>query len=340
MRNRLAASEGSATQVPPATSAVLRRLVIFVVAVNLFLWAMVALALNRGRQESLADSRLTTQHLAQTLSISVASVLEKMEVGLAEIVARVERDLERGEVDGAELNQALRRQKPLILEFEDIWVADQNGEVHWGTNLPAGPPVRIGDRDYFRRAMRADSRLEISQPVVGRVTKAWSVLVAKRITRPDGSFAGVVLGSLRMIDYFGAMFAPIDIGPRSVIAVRGADMTIYYRWADGAQDEAQIGKAPISAEAQRVLATNLSYGTYIAVSGTDGVERTFSYRRATNYPLYVFVGQDIAESLSAWQREAAIDACLLLIFGVLSALHTWEIARRVKSLSSQSPGVP
>lgn len=235
----------------------------------------------------------------------------------------VERQIAAGSIQGESLNAYLKQQLRQIRDFEGMWVSDAQGFIHWGTEIPPGAPVHIADREYFQR-LRNDPglRFAISQPVIGRITKTWSILVARRINHPDGSIAGVALGSLRVVDYFIDMFSAIDIGKQGVNALRDAEMALIVRHPQVTSELGQIGSKSVSTQALAAIRNNPNSGSYVAVGAPDDIERAYSYQKVGDLPLYIFVGQGTHDLLSAWRREAFISLSLGIIFTLISILYT------------------
>src|SRR5437762_2805196 len=77
---------------------------------------------------------------------------------------------------------------------------------------PANPrSCNLTDRDYFRAHSSDDSvGTYIGGPTQGRTTGEWFVGISRRLSGPEGSFAGVVMGSLRL-SYFEQMFNDIAL---------------------------------------------------------------------------------------------------------------------------------
>ena len=315
-------------------NAINRRLVLGVMAVNVFVWMLAAVALSQSRRQYDAAAHISTQNLARSLSNTVTGVLGRIDVGLGAISLEVEEQLSGGGISTPQLTHHLAEHKRQLHEFEDIWVADADGNIRWGTQLPDGKLTNIADRDYFQHLKSTPtSGLAISKPVIGRITQAWSILIARRLDNPDGSFAGIVLGSLRVLDYFNEMFARFELGPRGVIAVRGTDMGLYteYTKSPGLRTNPP-GSARVSAATRQSVAQDPSSGNYLERDDADGVERSYSYQKIDRYPLYVFVGHDWEEMLAPWRRELISTLGLVLVFGLASFVYTRASCRRTTTM--------
>ena len=309
------------------------RLLVGVVLVNLFVYALAGFSLHEGRLRYERDAVVARQNLVHSLATNVAGTLDRLDVGLSSVAALVERDLAGGGIRSETLNTYLARQKPVIRDVLDLWVVDEHGDARWGSNIPAGRRINVADRAYFQAAARdMDGKLIVSNPVMGKVTNDWSFLVAKRINRPDGAFAGAAVGSLRPTPYFGSIFASIDLGANGLVTIRGADMTLYARYATSSKDALELGTKAIAGEATRAIGKNPQAGTYVGVSPVDHVERVFSYEKVSNHPLYVFVGQDTRDTFASWRDDVRTTLVFLLIFTTVSAIYSFTGYRSAKAL--------
>ena len=77
--------------------------------------------------------------------------------------------------------------------YNQIGVIDENGDYVL-SSLKDFKPVNLSDREHFRVHVERDTgELFISRPVLGRASGKWSIQMSRRISRPDGSFGGVVV---------------------------------------------------------------------------------------------------------------------------------------------------
>ncbi|WP_173201558.1 hybrid sensor histidine kinase/response regulator [Geobacter sp. SVR] len=304
------------------------RLFVLVSLVNIFVYSLVGFSLYQNHQQYMAQASVATQNLAQALEISVIGVLNKIDVALHSLARETERQLENNEINDRLLNQYMAEQHSQFPELEEIWVANAAGNVRWGTKLLPGKPVNISDREYFSRLLHSQgSRLVISKPVMGRITKEWSILACKRISNPDGSFAGVAFGSLRFVDYFSNLLLHIDIGQGGSITFRDQDLGLLVRYPQRSVRE-QVGSKQLSPKTLEMIRKDPKSGSYTAISGFDKIERTISYRKVDGYPFYVSVAQSTQDYLSPWKKEAAIALLLLVSFTLFIIIIAWMFYKR------------
>ncbi|MFC3695646.1 GGDEF domain-containing protein [Chenggangzhangella methanolivorans] len=207
-------------------------------------------------------------------------------------------------------------------------VLDETGEAVF--DAASYPPRKINnaDRDYFK-AHQAERGLGllISRPLVSRLTGAPIVVLSRRIDKPDGSFGGVALVSLKL-SYFDRLFARVGLGKQGAVNLYLDDGTRLMRHPYVAADiGANIAGAPtferFKSERQ---------GSFVATSVRDGVERRYEFTRVGELPLILNVALSSAEIEGEWRvRALVIGVVLAALCGLtiaLSLLFGRELRRR------------
>lgn len=315
--------------------ALLIRLVIGMILANVLALSMVAVYLVKSRGSYEKQTLTTTENLARALEINYAGRLDKINVALFALTNETERQLAAGGRVPAELNAYMARHRTATPELDGLWVSDGDGWIHEGTRVSADKPIDIRDREYFRRqAQQQATGLVLSKPVMGRVTKEWSILMSRRINQQDGSFAGIALGSLPFVKEFTGIFSTLDVGPHGVLSLRDEELATILRYPSTDKPAAQIGAKDISDEARAAVAQNPLGGSYRALSKVDGLERIFSYRKIGAYPWYIIVGISIDDMLVPWKREVWLLGTILLLFSLTSIFFARNILQRTEEMFS------
>ncbi len=209
-------------------------------------------------------------------------------------------------------------------------VLDENGDsILDASSLPARK-VNNADRDYFQaHKAHAHLGLLISKPVASRLLGAPIVVLSRRIDKPDGSFGGVVLGSLKL-SYFARLFDQIGLG-------RDGAINLYLR------DGTRIVRHPY---ADADIGTNLAGtpnferfvrergGTFVGTSVRDGIERHYAFTEVGDLPLVLNVARSTREIEAEWRAKALVIATVVLVLCgltvALSLLFGRELRRRAE----------
>jgi signal transduction histidine kinase len=314
-------------------TALLIRLVLGAILANFLAVALVAAYLVKSRSSYEQQALTTTENLARALEINYAGRLDKINVALFALANEAERQLDAGALVPSEMNAFIARHRTATPELDGLWVSNRDGWIHQGTRVTTDKPIDIRDREYFQRQAQQDSTgLVVSKPVMGRVTKEWSILMSRRINRRDGSFAGIVLGSLPFVKEFTGIFSTLDVGPNGSLSLRDEELATILRYPSKDMPAAQIGARDISDEGRAAVAQNPLGATYRAVSKVDGMERIFSYRKVGTYPWYIIVGISIDDMLVPWKREVRLLAVILLFFALASIFFARNILQRTEEM--------
>ncbi|CAG0961072.1 hypothetical protein RHDC4_00698, partial [Rhodocyclaceae bacterium] len=252
-------------------------------------------------------------------------------------------NIERQRAAGSDprlINEFLVRQNDRIRGLLSLRVSDAQGRVILGAG--ATPGINNGDREYFVRAREAtEAGLIVAKPVLSRINQVWVLIFARRLEKPDGSFDGIVYASIGL-DTIAAMFANIDVGKKGGIGLRDREMGLIVRVPELEGIGARIGDTNVSRTIKDYVAEGRTAATYTATTPADGVERTASFRRIGDWPLYTIVTLASDEYLAEWRRDTATTLILLLtlagasLIGGRVLLRTWRTQMRLVDDISRS----
>jgi diguanylate cyclase (GGDEF)-like protein len=154
-------------------------------------------------------------------------------------------------------------------------------------------------------------------------------VLSRRITAANGSFLGIVAGSIRF-SYFHELFGRLNLGPNDGITVLRHDATVIMRRPfDLDVIGRNLGDIP---GVMRALSEGS--GSYSGSGALDGVPRLLVWRDGTQ-PLVVLVGKPWSEILDLWRAEAIrIGATMLALISFVLAVTLFlarEISRRARA---------
>jgi signal transduction histidine kinase len=207
--------------------------------------------------------------------------------------------------------------------------------------LPA-VPLDLSDREHFRVHLNtAEDRLFISKPVLGRVSKKWSIQFTRKIFREDGSFGGVLVLSVDP-RYFTGFFSTIQVGRQGVIALAGLD-GVLRAGSSGTNPGVEITGVRLPGDRPYFNPFRPPAGIVRTRSSVDGIKKTFAYRRLKDYPLVVVVGngdQEIHASSTARrdsliQQGALVSSLLLAAFCLIAWFERKQQVLNEKLVASE-----
>lgn len=207
--------------------------------------------------------------------------------------------------------------------------ADEKGVLFLSSaGLPAnGPPVSVFDREHFQVHLKRNTdEVFISKPVFGRVSGKWSVQVTRRISKPDGSFGGMVVGSLSP-EQLSKVYSEIDAGQKYRIELVGLDGVVRASSGEGAF---HLGYDFSGSK----LLDNMKQAPkgILRYKALDERERMLvAYWKLGDFPLAVIVRQseDSIHSAATQNIMAQIGPTLILTLLVMATVF-WSANRQLK----------
>ena len=279
------------------------------------------------RRDAWDKAEQTSRNLLQVIERDIARNVEMFDLSLRAVVENL------GAPGIASLAPAMRQ---LVLfdraatarDMGVMLVIDERGEIV--EDIGAIPPRKgnYADREYFRvHRERTDLGLYVGRTIVSRLTGEAMLPFSRRIAKADGSFGGVVLGSLKLT-YFDHLFDRIGLGTDGAINLYLRDGTRIVRYPyDAADIGVNIAGSPTFERFVRERS-----GSFVGTSVRDGVERHYAFTQVGDLPLVLNVARSTREVEAEWRSKAVgIGATVVILCGLtigLALLFGRELARR------------
>jgi diguanylate cyclase (GGDEF)-like protein/PAS domain S-box-containing protein len=229
-----------------------------------------------------------------------------------------------------------------------VSVTDGKGNIV-ARSQPA-PASNIADRESFRRhAARDTGVLDISNPIISRISGRATILLSRRLNHRDGSFAGIVLVAVTP-EYFTEFYKEGDLGKDGSLGLLGLDGTYLARRVG---EQATTDSDPNGQQLAARAATN-STGHYVARGDFGRVTRVVAYQKVTDHPFIVMVAKGVDEALGDFyqNRKAYLGivtvatAMILGFFAIVTILairlqkHRGELKVQRRFLETLFDNVP
>ena len=285
------------------------------------------LMLHDLRQDAWEKAEQTSKNLLQVIERDIARNIEIIDLSLRGVIDNLKAP------GAAEASPELRQ---LILfdraatarDMGVMLVLDENGDSI--IDAAAVPPRKTNnaDRDYFQaHQARADLGLYISRPLVSRLTGTRMLVLSRRISKSDGSFGGVVLGTLKL-SYFTGLFNHLGLGLDGAINLYLRDGTRIMRHP---YNEADIG-VNIAGTPNFDRFVHEGAGSFVGTSVRDAVVRHYAFTGIGDLPLVLNVALAADEIEAGWRAKALVISLIVLtLCGLttgLALLFGRELRRR------------
>ncbi|MEF3065047.1 sensor domain-containing diguanylate cyclase [Pandoraea apista] len=301
------------------------------VGISVMVMAVAVALLYEGRLLVLARASDNQRNIVDVLERDLELNFQLYEASLDAVVTL----LARPDVDA--LPPGLRRE--LIFEragaarhVGSLVVLDENGNIviDAASELPRN--FNFSDRDYFK-VHRDDPHagLFVSGFIHSRLRdNAPTMVLSRRITRPNGSFGGVV--SLAVdIEYFRTLFNHIEVGQQGVILLLGKDGAILMRKP---YDPSVIGLTMAQTGRYEALPPGRDDRRIVPIRFL-GRDSMMSRRLLSNVPLTLIVVMSSEEILAPWHKRVIEFGGLFLLLNAgfvgASMLLAVQLRRRLRA---------
>ena len=310
-----------------------RRLILLALLVALGIGALFGQAIWAMRAHALRYAESTGANLAYALQQSIGTLLRNLDTSLQGLA----KDLENPQVMALSpdlRNRVLFDYSLRAAGLSAVLVLDAQGRLLLDSAGSSAEEVDFSDRDYFRAFQSGGHQgLFIGKPIRTRTTDRDCLPVSRAWFKKDGSFGGVVVGAIEL-DYFHALFAAVQLGPKSSLNLYQTTGALVTRLPQRDDDAGRN----IAGSSNLARITSSPRGTFTSRAVIDGVQRLYTFQQVADYPLVASVGQATDEILANWRRHAALVGgfALLLMLAclALAVLFVRELQQRQK-LTSQ-----
>jgi diguanylate cyclase (GGDEF)-like protein len=192
-----------------------------------------------------------------------------------------------------------------------ILVTDATGRIVIDSRTDVPPKGNLANADFFEvQRDRPAWGLYVSPPRASQLLNGEKVLyLSRRITAPDGSFLGIVLGAVS-VEYFHQLLAGLKIGSHGSAALIHTDGIFVMRVPDGA---ANVGhKLRRSGPFLKMMRS--AEGTFTDTASVDGVRRVYTFKHLSGLPLIANVAPAEIDIYAHWKTRAERVGAVMALY--------------------------
>ncbi len=269
------------------------------------------------RQNALEVARASSSNLVAAAGRDISRNIEIIDLTIQKVIERIQRP------DFPQLAPDLQRQ--LIFDqvataryFAAIGVTDEKDRVVYQSRMADPSVIRVAHLDYAKiHHERSDVGLYVSVPIKSPFGFGWAIVFSRRMSHPDGSFAGIVYVALSL-DYFTDLLRRMSLGPNGSMSLMRADGKLLVREPF---DERHLGADVGKAEIYRYYPKERSGSFQSSASPLDGVPRLYTFTQVGDFPITISVGRALQDVYAAWRyRALTIGIIVLVLTGAMIAL--------------------
>lgn len=209
-------------------------------------------------------------------------------------------------INAPRIHALMVQQSKLMPQLHGLFIYGADGRwIVTDKDVPPDTPNNA-DRDYFiYHRDHKDPRVRISNVVKSRSTGELIIPVSRRLNNPDGSFAGVILGTIKL-SYFMDYYGDFKIDDRGALVLTMRDGTILVRrpFMDSV-----VGQSLADSEIFKRYLLTANQGIAEIKAVVDGTYRLYAFRALSSYPLVVQAGLERILCRAVASRSAQIRTC-------------------------------
>lgn len=300
------------------------------------IWTISAISLTTillwmGFERNQAGRLQELRHMSRALAEHTARSIDPVNQALRVVAQRLTDLPARDSAELVALDRVVHERLTGVPQALGMMVFDADGRGIVDSASLRWRPADISGSAVFRQH-RDDSsdEMRINVPDIGRVTGAPVILMSRRISHADGSFAGLVVAIVDTM-YFAEFYGAVRNGAGTFMALYRDDGIML---AVDPYDDTAIGRS----DAHRPLfMTHLPLGRdgSFSVNVLTSNWRLAGYRHVESYPLVMTVQQSQWSALSTWWIDAAVIEGLGLFATVLLCVVLLSLARAAAQREDQ-----
>ncbi|MBN8928975.1 MAG: hypothetical protein J0H19_20405 [Rhodospirillales bacterium] len=196
-------------------------IVLLVVALSFATWAGAVVLRHDAQTAALARARVESENLGAGIADQVGRELDELDGALETVVQRLR-------VDPAQLEHRTGWERPLtaIRGVTHVAVITPDGQVQGGPGQVSAPLRDAILREHMpAHAAGRSAGMLVGRAVTDPATRQRVIPVSRRLETVDHRFLGVLLVFVAA-EAFGPSLPQLDLGPRGLVALVGADGTL------------------------------------------------------------------------------------------------------------------
>jgi diguanylate cyclase (GGDEF)-like protein len=287
---------------------------------------------HKDQEEAYNNAARTGANLSQVFEGYMSRTIKSVDNTLRGLRTAYQHDSEHFDLDAWSKNPDVSNE--LALQFTII---GPDGKIKASTSRDQIAGRYLGDREHFQAQVGAPSdEVFISKPFMLAIKGKLAIILSRRLSAPDGSFAGIISAAMDPLE-LQKFYDALDLGKEGTASLVGFDGIIRARGGGNPEFRDKIGTSLARAGVMQRYKTAPT-GAYWNVGGTvDSTRRLVTYRVIEGYPLIALLGLGRNDIYQHANQNARIYYSIsFALFLVIAAAIGFGAAREYKLLKVTS----
>ncbi len=308
-------------------------LVIGAAAIILGVLGLTGCRLLGTRARAIESAYLVSQNLSSTLEVEIRRDFETYALSLQAVAGRLKMP-ELATLSPKLRDALLFDSSSHAPQYGSTLVIDEDGKLKLSSTARLPINYDFSDRDFFMMHRdNPDLGIKISAPYYQTLDDDALIVLSRRINHPDGSFAGVIAGAIR-VKYIEQLFRGIKIDNGMWISLLRTDGTIIAR---APHRDGDLGRSINNAQILEHF-FRAREGQYEAASLQGPQTRLYVYKQIGDMPMLLSVSVPKDVVLVEWRHKTVVlcvlVACFIVVVGGIGWMLHCELARRSRAEQS------
>ena len=285
------------------------------------------------RQAAITETEDDNHRLGVVLAEQTTRTIQGVDLVLRDLMEQIDRTGAHDSASlhaafgGREIHEALAKRLVDLPQAGGFAILDAEGHfVNLSRTWPV-PDYSYTDRDYFHHfAQEEDPRVFISEPLQSRANGGVrTVMIARRLTAPDGGFLGVVFSGIKL-DYFNTLFARIGFSDGTGVTILRDDGVYLVHYPA----EERLPGTRLPASSQWYEVARGGGGHYLSPGVGDLLGPRFvTVHPLDTYPIVVDVTRMAPAAMARWWQQAMAISAGALTVTLGFAVLLWALTRQI-----------
>ena len=225
------------------------------------------------------------------------------------------------------ISDALASRVVGVSQVSVLTLVDAKGMQRHRSRATGEPLASVVDRPYFwSHHEKSSDGLYINEPIVTRTEKLPALVVSRRLSRPDGSFDGVVT-AIVTLQQLQAIYSAIELGPGSALLLTLDDGSLIVQQPD-------VPGMGVGRRFPEFAALKVAPLIDRFIDPIDGRIQLVAAVGVGKRPLTLTITQDEDNALAPWYHERRSAIVRTALLAALVLLTTLGLLRQLERLDA------